>query len=368
MDVGFYLSELLMQRGEVKVPGLGVFSQARMSAYYDENAHLFYPPYNKVQFEAKADTADTELAEYLVDEKNISFASAKYFIEKYIVNLRQQAIVADVPLANLGVFSIEHGELSFKANNALGTDAELFGLAPVQIFKADAIPDATKTLTAQVVLYPPAPNQEIEAQAPVEEQEEIIEHTDEDNSIQPPHDESYSAFPDDEEEQERSRGPWRAILITTIILAVLAGGLFALYRYQPATFAQLQFWKNNTPDTPVKARPSTIVIPGIDSLHTDSVKKALDTTAKVADTIKTKRFELISGKGFKNLWGAGEALKKYRAMGFTDARLLEDFQGPLIKISIASFSSLSECEEMRLRLIKEGKLTRGARTIEAPEE
>lgn len=358
-----------MQRGEVSVPGLGVFKQVRMSAYYDESSNLFYPPYNKVHFEPRSDNSnDAELANYLVSKKGISFASAKYFIEKYIAGLKQQAIIADVPLGNMGVFYTERAELAFKANDRLENDSELFGLAPVSIFKADAIPADEEPVSTAIILYPPTPQPEPVTLPPVEEntEEVLAEEKEDDNTFQPGYDEAFLELP--EEEEEEPRGPLRAILITIVILAVIGGGLFALYRYQPATFAQLQFWKNNTPDTPVKARPNAIVIPAIDSLNTDTAKKALDTTAKLADTVSTKRFELISGKGFKNLWGANEALKKYRAMGLKDARLLEDFQGPLIKISIASFNSLEECEAMKTKLIAEGKLTRGARTIEVPQE
>ncbi len=368
MDVGYYLGELLMQRGEVTLPGLGIFSQMRMSAYYDESNNLFYPPYNKVHFEAQADGNDAELANYLVTKKGISAASAKYFIEKYIANLKQQAILADIPLGNMGVFYMERAELAFKANDRLENDSELFGLAPVTVFKADAIPADEEPVSTSILLYPPEPRPESVALPPIEEntEEEIAEETEHDDTFQPGYDEAFLELP--EEEEEERRGPLRAILITIVVLAVVGGGLFALYRYEPNTFDKLQFWKNNTPDTPVKARPNTIVIPGIDTLHTDSTKTALDTTAKLIDTVSAKRFELISGKGFKNLWGANEALKKYRAMGLKDARLLEDFQGRLIKISIASFNSLSECEALRMKLIEEGKLTKGARTIEVPQE
>ena len=124
MDVGFYLGELLMQQGEVKVPGLGNFSQIRMSAYYDENEELFYPPYNKVHFEPQADIDNDDLAKYLVSKKSISLSSAKYFIEKYIGNLRQQAIVADVPLGNMGFFYTDRAELSFKATDRLIGNSE----------------------------------------------------------------------------------------------------------------------------------------------------------------------------------------------------------------------------------------------------
>lgn len=367
MDVGFYLGELLMQQGEVKVPGLGHFSQVRMSAYYDENEALFYPPYNKVHFEPQADLDNSELAEYLVNRKGISLASAKYFIEKYIANLRQQAIIADVPLANMGVFYTDGPELSFKPNDKVSDDSELYGYAPVKINKANAIPADPAPLNVPEYIYP-RPKPEPDQTEIIEEDTESAAEENIEEPLSSTYDEAFLDLPEEEEEEE-SRGPLRGLLIALVIIAVLAVGLFALYRYQPATFNKLQFWKNNKPVAPVKTTPKIVIAPKADSLHTDTAKTALnDSTAKVADTVKAKRFELITGKGFKNLWAANKALKNYRAIGLTEAKFSEDRPGNLIKISIASFNSISESEAMKQQLIKEGKLTKGAYTIEIPQQ
>ncbi|NNU34294.1 hypothetical protein HK413_09295 [Mucilaginibacter sp. S1162] len=68
MDVGFYLGELLMQQGEVSVPGLGYFVQVRMSGYYNDNERKFYPPYHQAQFDIQS-IDDDALAEYIAVKK-----------------------------------------------------------------------------------------------------------------------------------------------------------------------------------------------------------------------------------------------------------------------------------------------------------
>jgi hypothetical protein len=374
MDVGFYLGELLMQQGEVKVPGLGNFSQIRMSAYYDENEELFYPPYNKVHFEPQADVDNDDLAEYLVAKKNISISSAKYFIEKYIVNLRLQAIVADVPLGNMGFFYTDRAELSFKPNDRLIDDSELYGYVPVKINKANAIPAYQEPVAVPEIIYPLSrpeivyPQPEPEQTEHVEEEniESVAEEKIED-LLSSTYDEAFLDLP--EEEEEEGRGPLRGILIALVIVAVLAIGVLTLYMYAPATFNKLQFWKNDQPATPVETLQNTIVIPELDSPYTDSTDTTLkDSAGAVAtDTIARARFELITGKGFKNLWAANEAVKKYRAMGLTNAKLAEDRPGNLIKISIGTFNSISESEAFKQKLIKEGKLNKFAYTVEIPE-
>jgi hypothetical protein len=374
MDVGFYLGELLMQQGEVKVPGLGNFSQIRMSAYYDENAELFYPPYNKVHFEPQADVDNDDLAEYLVAKKNISISSAKYFIEKYISNLRLQAIVADVPLGNMGFFYTDRAELSFKPSDRLIDDSELYGYAPVKINKVNAIPahrepppvpEIVLSLREPEINYPrPEPDQK----EPVEQ--EYIEPVAEENIEDPissTYDEAFLDLP--EEEDEEGRGPLRGILISLVIIAVLGVCVLALYMYAPATFNKLQFWKNDQPTTPAVTRPSTIVVPALDSAHTDSANTTLNDSvgAAATDTVAKARFELITGKGFKSLWAADQAVKKYKAMGLTNAKLAEDRPGRLTKISLGTFNSISESEAFKQKLIKEGKLNKFAYTIEIPE-
>jgi hypothetical protein len=81
MDVGFYLGELLMQQGEVSVPGLGYFVQVRMSGYYDENERKFYPPYHQAQFDIQS-IDDDALAEYIAVKKNISCSIGQIFCRK----------------------------------------------------------------------------------------------------------------------------------------------------------------------------------------------------------------------------------------------------------------------------------------------
>lgn len=366
-----------MQRGEVKMPGLGNFSQIRMSAYYDENEELFYPPYNKVHFEPQADVDNDDLAEYLVAKKGISISSAKYFIEKYIANLRLQAIVADVPLGNMGFFYTDRAELSFKPNDRLIDDSELYGYVPVKINKVNTMPAHQEEVAAPEIILPLQKPEIIYPQpTPEPEQTELIEEEDfepaaeekiEDN-LSSTYDEAFLDLP--EEYEEESRGPLRGILISLIIVAVLAVGVLALYMYAPVTFNKLQFWKNNQPATPVETRPNKIVVPALDSPYTDSADTTLKDSAGVVatDTVAKARFELITGKGFKNLWAANEAVKKYRAMGLTNAKLAEDRPGKLIKISIGTFNSISESESFKQKLIKEGKLNKWAYTIEIPEE
>src|SRR5689334_9087291 len=118
MDVGFYLGELLMREGEVSVPGLGYFVQARMSAYYNEEEGKFYPPYYRVQFDPQS-IEDDALSVYVAGKKNISPASARYFIEKYILGLTSDALTTEVPVGNIGWFYTNQARLTFRPSKKI---------------------------------------------------------------------------------------------------------------------------------------------------------------------------------------------------------------------------------------------------------
>jgi len=150
MDVGFYLGELLMQQGEVSVPGLGRFAQARMSGYYDENEGKFYPPYHQAQFNPQL-ADDNALVEYIAAKKNISVESAGYFAERYIDNLKQQALTEDVPVGNLGAFYTQQEQLIFKPAAKITDDARFYGLEPVSL---------NKSSQAQAFVQTPTVNEE----------------------------------------------------------------------------------------------------------------------------------------------------------------------------------------------------------------
>src|ERR1700740_3296208 len=136
MDVAYYLSELLGQLGEVNVPGLGFFVQERIEGYYNAADSTFYPPKNKVHFDQQTiDDDDDTLAQYIAEKKNISLASPRYFTEKYISNLKQEAIMKDVPLADLGYLYIEGPKIIFKPADVMKNDPAVFGYSPLRLLK-----------------------------------------------------------------------------------------------------------------------------------------------------------------------------------------------------------------------------------------
>jgi cell division septation protein DedD len=134
MDVAYYLSELLGQHGEINVPGLGYFVQLRVDGYYNNDEATFYPPHHKVGFDPQY-IQDEVLTQYLALKKNISLASSKYFTEKYISNLKQEALLQDVAIADLGWLHIEESNLIFKPVEIQANDPFFYGYPRIKTDK-----------------------------------------------------------------------------------------------------------------------------------------------------------------------------------------------------------------------------------------
>lgn len=226
MDIAYYISDLLGQQGELTVPNLGYFVQIRMAAYYDSHEKKFFPPHYSVQFDPQIIGDDDSLANYITSVKNISLASAKYFIEKYIANLKSQAVVEDVPFAQLGSFSSDGLKLTFNSNSKLD-DPAFFGYKPLDANRVGetAVKKTTTRadeLAEQVEQQPITPIEETYTPAAV-----INQPADEEPIGPEAVDEEYY------EDEPRRMSIWVIVLIAFTVIVIALG---ALYKFKPDLF------------------------------------------------------------------------------------------------------------------------------------
>ncbi|MBB6109935.1 HU domain-containing protein [Mucilaginibacter lappiensis] len=345
MDIANYLSELLGRHGKVSVPGLGFFTQVRVNGYYNNAEGKLYPPGYQVQFNSEPFDDDT-LVEHIAQKKNISLASSKYFTEKYITGLKQEAALKEVPFANLGWFYMNNGEIAFKPGDNHNEGPDFYGLAPIAIKKLNQ-PEPEKPVQPLPFTVAPQPIIPTTPPAPTADQPEVYED-------------------EETEEKTRSGSPW---LIALIVLVVIAVAVFGLYKYNPALF---NFMKQ--PAKPVtgqpKTQPAAIADSADDSNKTappllDTASKTISkpdtalkkTVATVADTTAKSEFVIFAGS-FKTQTKSDLAVKIYKSVG-VDARAWHGpGSGKHIKIIIGSFATSAEAETERLKLIKEKKISK----------
>jgi len=283
MDIASFISNLLTKQGELVVPGLGTFTKARVDGYYQKEQQQFYPPSHQVQFKTEY-TDDNVLANMIANERQISVASAKYFIEKFVTHIKDEAEVGNATFGNMGSFSTRRGALVFSVSDLNESDELFYGLAPVKIKRNNAfkLPGAVVTPPKLVDLPPPPPEPE-----PIVN--EVIQNI-------PEAEEEYI---EEEEEPTRRINIWLVLALLIIVAGVTVIGL---YLYKPALFDRL-----------IKHNSVTVVTK---TSHDDSLKQALQaqkdmgivpaTSSSVTNTVApVDTFRIIEGS-FKTSRKANE--------------------------------------------------------------
>ncbi|HEY8930873.1 MAG TPA: SPOR domain-containing protein [Mucilaginibacter sp.] len=333
MNLADYLSELLGQHEEVSVPGLGYFVRERVNGYYNDKEGRFYPPYHRVKFIQDPKNDDT-FAQYVADKKNISLASSKYFAEKFVAKLREQALAGKYLFADLGLFYTEHEQLMFKPNDKIVDDPAFYGLPVISVNKQGQTVNeqfARPAFSNPAVTPTSAPDPR-----PVEA---VVEE------------------PYYEEEVERRRGLsiWMIILIAVVVIAL---AVFGVYKFYPQLIDKITGKADTSTtvyrhETPADTTKKTAAAPA----QVDSARKTAPVTASAAtaaDTAKQPHFEIIAGS-FRRITSANAEIKRLKAKG-VEAVISTDAPGPLLKINVGTFKTEAEATAAMSVLVKAGKI------------
>ena len=161
MDILSYLLELLQQRKEVGITGLGTFYKKKFPGRYDKETQSFLPPSYTLQFTPEVKTDDV-LANHISATRNISAESANYYITQFVDEIKQKLeIEHEAILQNAGrLFFTEHEGLSFEAIKNVNYGSEFYGLPTL----SENIIEETKTsddneIFEEIAEAPLAPNQ-----------------------------------------------------------------------------------------------------------------------------------------------------------------------------------------------------------------
>ncbi|MDT3402483.1 SPOR domain-containing protein [Mucilaginibacter terrae] len=134
MDLSVYISELLNEHGTISIPQIGVFKQVRKRGYYNTDEGKLYPPYFETAFEQQPVNDDT-LLRYLIEKSKVSASSAKFFLDRYVQNIVQQAEIGEAMIGNLGWLSKEVDTITFRPAANINAGSAVFGFSPVSVSK-----------------------------------------------------------------------------------------------------------------------------------------------------------------------------------------------------------------------------------------
>jgi septal ring-binding cell division protein DamX len=354
MNLADYLSELLVQHDEVSVPGLGYFMRVRMNAHYNEKEAKFYPPYHRVKFVPQIKDDET-FAQYVAQKKNISLASSKYFIEKFIVKVKDDASRGSYLFSGLGSFNVNQDQLIFVPNDKITDDPSFYGYEPVNINKAERplLTEPVKpvfTEPVKPVFAESAPSPVITAEpAKIAIQEQYFE----------------------EEEPERKRSLSVGLILLIVIAAVALAG-FGAYLLFPDALDKLTAGFHQRDNENKEIPVVTIVKPDT----TKTLKTVADSSPKTkalvkpdtaqnaisADTVKISRWDIIAGT-FRKQQTAANQVNYYKEIG-VNATVLPDSSHRHFLVSAGSYPTRDEAEAARLKLVTAGKIGKTSYPLE----
>ena len=334
MDISPYFAELIAQKDHVIVPGLGKFYQSRISGYYDEANKSFFPPSQKIEFTTEY-RHDDKLVQFISQKSNISLTSAYAILDEYVKDLKAVLKNEPVTINSLGKLELVDDKITFFTDeNTQIINEDFFGLPVVDTQKI-----------APIIIREEAKDYSLAQQA------------------------LNTAMLDDEDEKPKSI-IGRLILI--FILFLLIGGAIALFYLKPEVYQNLiKSYKNNKIEQPAslsKDLSDAEAVQKADSVYDSGdieaklkakgfeVEKAQDSTdVLVSENAIPKnngiRYEIIIGL-YEKRDQAEARVKELKANGI-NSYIIEDADGPLIKISCAVFNTKTEANKELKRVQEE---------------
>jgi nucleoid DNA-binding protein/septal ring-binding cell division protein DamX len=336
MNLADYLSELLVQRNEVSIPGLGHFERVRINGYYNDQEAKFYPPGHQVKFVPDEKDDDT-FAEYIAGKKSISLASSKYFTEKFVSKLKEDAAEGGVVFSDLGVFQTEGEQLVFKPNDNIGNNPSFYGYEPVSVSKHRDTPVEEPAYTSFIEAEPAGAS--IEPVTGTIEEQQYIEG---------------------EAEGKKLLNIW---LVLLIVITIIIFGVFSAYRYYPDVINRFNPFYHEAVLKKAKVPPvAPAIVAKADTDTTKKVAAVTDTSAKTTAVTAPASIDTLNQTGyairvdaFKAGKMADETVNLYKKRGL-DARIMPREPRKLYKVIVGNYPTLKDAEIAKMELVKAKKI------------
>ena len=119
LDLGNYITRLLLEHDCVIVPGFGGFVANYQDASHDESSHTFYPPSKKIVFNSSLSHNDGLLINFVAEQFGISYNEAEQMV-------RQSVDDAWIMLEQGKVLNLDGiGSFSYNGNTVLSFEPHL---------------------------------------------------------------------------------------------------------------------------------------------------------------------------------------------------------------------------------------------------
>ena len=335
MDISPYLLELLVDKNQVTVPGLGKFFKKIIPGYYHQESKSYMPPSGAIDFTAEY-IHDDKLVHYISAKNNLSLTSSYAVLDEYIRDIKNTLKTDQLTISGIGILKSDDGKISLSSTPSPNLNIASFGLPIIDTQSELLLGSNQDTYSlAQQALS--------------------------------------TAMPDEEMvEEKRSVTSLVLMIIAVAIIASLAG----LYYAKPDIYKNLIIEIQQSFVSKAEALKKEVITPKIqeedlnkaDSIYNSTpddieanlkaqgfeVEKSKDSTDVVVNTKPIPkagnfRYEIIIGH-YQLEEDAIKRAKQLKSYGI-DARVLDDRDGPMIKITGATLydNELAEKELKRIQ-------------------
>ncbi|QJD97419.1 hypothetical protein HH214_16845 [Mucilaginibacter robiniae] len=399
MDLAVYIDELLSLHGELKVPGIGTFKRIRIKSFYNVETDTFYPPHYQAHLDTTPSGDDDTLIKYISNRNGVSTGSARYFVNKYISDLQEQSLIAEVPVKQLGWLYQQGGHLKFRSNISGMANPVRYGFSPIHLhnrtepeavitqkkpvtqapsspeFKATNVPVSTTPLAPAPTVHTPVTDAADDYNGPVPKR-----HTGRAelrNQPETPAIPSHIPTPAEANQavETASKPTMSNWIVSGVLLLIIVLGGIIWYENSANKRATEEHQRaaEHVQGSPGASIADTVIInhgnaTGVDTTVQVRTQANTDTAITQAQpagitalqhasapVTTTSRYILIGGS-FDVQEQANAAVKRYQAQGI-HAQIYKNNPGRKITISVGSFDTYTAAQAEKRRLVKTYQLT-----------
>lgn len=134
MNLAFYISEYLHEKGSVELPGFGVFSLENKHAVLDKEASKIIPPSQIIHFEYKKLAFDSSLSKFIAQKTGDNFFIVQSHIKDEVKKWHDELFLKkNISFPELGEFVSFGEQVIFKNNHQAYSTPNYFGLEEINL-------------------------------------------------------------------------------------------------------------------------------------------------------------------------------------------------------------------------------------------
>ena len=134
MDLAFYISEYLHEKGRVELPGFGIFSLENKHAVLDKETSRIIPPSEIIHFEYKKSVFDSALSKFIAQKTGENLFLVQTHLKEEVKKWHDELFLnKKIAFSSLGEFVSFGDQVLFQGSHQAHTTPNYFGLEEINL-------------------------------------------------------------------------------------------------------------------------------------------------------------------------------------------------------------------------------------------